>query len=246
MPHPASAEGALPEEYEQALRDMAQILAHRLRGLVASIEGFADLLTDTLGTHEQRELALRIFEGAARIEHVLADLQLYSEPIAPVTVPLRASDLLCELEAMLDEPAFARIRMEAAVAEDCLLFIDPRLLRQALLVLLQNALEARKEGAVLLRVTQEEGAGCLAVEVWNEGGIPLEDADTLVFRPFFTTKAQNLGVGLTLARRIVEAHAGMLYLATNDPVEGTCFRLSVPASEEPSSRTSDPPEPAAA
>ena len=64
----------------------------------------------------------------------------------------------------------------------------------------------------------------------NDGAIELEEAEVHVFRPFFTTKANNLGVGLSLARRIVKAHGGSLLLAANSPEEGTCFSLTLPAS----------------
>ena len=86
LPHSPTTD-RWPEE--QRLGDFTQVLTHRIRNLLASIEGFTDLLTDTLGSREQRELALRILESTARIEFVLDDLQYYSQPVRIATIPVR-------------------------------------------------------------------------------------------------------------------------------------------------------------
>ena len=64
----------LPDD--ERLGDFAQVLTHRIRNLLAGIEGFTDLLTDTLGSREQRELALRILESTARIAQRCAAFDL--------------------------------------------------------------------------------------------------------------------------------------------------------------------------
>lgn len=207
-----------------ALQELAHILAHRLRGLVAGIEGYADLLTDTLETREQRECTLRIVEGTVRIERVLAELQVFSQPVALACVPLTGEEVITGALSVLEEHDAARV--EVADAPAMALHADPRLLRQALLILLQNALEASK-GPIRLALTAGDDEVCFAV--WNEGVIAVEDAQRRVFVPFYTTKAQNMGVGLAMARRIAVAHAGTLVLAGNDPVDGVCFRLCLPA-----------------
>ncbi len=215
--------------HERALADLAHVLSHRLRGLVASIEGFTDLLADTLGSREQRDLALRIFEGAARIEHILADLHLYSRPIQPVTTPLGTDYLTGDLLSMLDEPDRSRIRVEERSEGPQNVLVDPLLIRQALLVLVQNALDATaRQGTVLLRIVKNPWDDSVCFEVWNEGCIVIDRAAEQVFEPFFTTKAQNLGVGLSIARRIVEAHGGTLHLSSNHPDDGVCFSLCIP------------------
>ena len=219
----------LDPEQQRLMMDVSLVLAHRLRGLVASIEGFTDLLTDTLGSREQRELALRILEGTSRIERILSDLQLFSQPLDPVRIPLRPADLLNGLLAMFDEAVQARVQMEVSDGAVGRLSGDPQLLRQLLLILVQNALDAtEKTETVRLRVTPAEATEHLNFDIWNAGHIELEEAETLVFVPFFTTKAQNLGVGLSIAQHIAEAHGGTLTLHANDAEEGTCFRLSLP------------------
>ncbi len=214
-------------ESEAALKQLAHVLAHRLRSLVTGIEGFADLLTDSLGSREQRDLLLRIFEGTTRIEQVLADLQRYSQPILPVHRTVHLAALVDELLMMLEEDEPQRVEIDLRTPSRAFR-VDPVLLRQALLMLVQNALEASgPEGRVRL-VVQEAPGGMLAFDVWNDGVIPVEQAEEQVFTPFFTTKAQNLGVGLPIARHIAEAHGGSVRLTCNSADRGVCFQLLLP------------------
>src|SRR5690606_13052697 len=132
-------------------------------------EGFTDLLTDTLFTRDQRELALRILEGADRIERVLADLQRYAQPVEPVMLPLLVPEVTADLLAPLAEDERARVSLDTDAAADAFVLADPFLLRQALLVLVQNALDAtRHGGGVHVRVAPEADGG-VACEVWNDG-----------------------------------------------------------------------------
>jgi two-component system, NtrC family, sensor histidine kinase HydH len=216
---------------EQALMDLSVTLAHRIRSLVAGIEGYTDLLTHTLGTSEQREMALRIFEGAARIERILGDLQLYGQPIEPLPVRVAVEDVINGLLNFLEEQDAGRVAVEYGGSPEACVQADPGLIRQGLLSLVRNALEATKAGKVRICVSGGTKKESVQIDVWNEGSIPTEDADTRLFIPFFTTKAQNLGIGLPVARRIAQAHGGTLMLTENSDVFGTCFSFSIPAQE---------------
>lgn len=214
----------------ESMAQLAQVLAHRLRGLVASIEGFTDLLTDTLVTRDQRELALKIMEGTSRIESVLADLQLYGESLEPVMLPVRVEEVLARLLTPLPESEQDRIKkfVDTGIGSR-MLDADPFLVRQALLILTQNALDAtRRGGAVELHVGLADDEERIEFSLWNDGVIGVEHAERLVFAPFYTTKAHNLGVGLTIARRIAKLHGGSLELTGNSIEDGVQFSLFLP------------------
>lgn len=215
----------VPAYPEEALANLTQVLVHRIGGLVSGIGGYTGILLDTLGTREQRDLALRIFESVTRIEHVLTDLKQFSHPAAPVLRRLPVRQVIEETLDTLGDTEADRIRLDLHLKRDVQVNVDLVLIRQALLVLLQNALEASRQG-VDLGVREDQGQVRFLVR--NEGTIEVERAEVRVFLPFFTTKAQNLGVGLYLARRIVEAHGGRLNLAANSPKEGTHFSMTLP------------------
>ena len=218
---------ALPVD-ERALASLVEVLASRLRGMVSCIEGFTDLLFDTLTTPEQRETALRIFEGASQIERILVDLQRYSQPVDPV---LRTRSLRTFLEALLaalsdDDVGRLDLRLPSDLEQPVI--ADPVLLRQALLALLHNAREAApQQESVRLDLSLPASDEALHVEVWNKGFIDVPHAEKVVFDAFYTTKTQNLGLGLSIARRIVEAHQGQLVLASNDPEAGITFSFQL-------------------
>ncbi len=224
---------AAPLEPEPSvLKDFTEVLTHRIRNLLAGIEGFTDLLTDTLGTPEQRELALRILEGTTRIEFVLDDLHRYRQPIEVTREPVPLADVIEHLLAILDDDELQHLSLSVHEAHREVP-TDPLLLCQALLLLIQNALEAmdtlpHRKAPVRLTAAFDDDARAVRFDVWNAGSIAFEGADQRVFEPFFTTKARNLGIGLPLARRIAEAHGGTLRLSANDADAGTRFTLSLP------------------
>ncbi len=219
-----------PSLDDPSLADLAQVLAHRLRSPLTSIQCYTDLLADRLGTAEERDMALRIFEGVAAIEDVLADLQRFSVALTPVLRPLDACRLTKDVIDGLGEGA--RVTLDAPPSAP--VEADPQLLRQALLILLRNALDAVPVSTVRLAI-ELDADGCspsastVQFEVWNAGALP--DAER-AFAPFFTTKSQNLGLGLSMARRIAVAHGGSLCVAASDPEApdaGVTFTLLLPA-----------------
>jgi two-component system sensor kinase FixL len=114
-------------------------------------------------------------------------------------------------------------------------FVDKIQIQQVLLNLIRNALEAMQETSArdLVLATRVVEEDMIELSVADTGpGIAPEIAAQL-FQPFITTKAQGMGVGLSISRTIVEAHGGRLWVEPN-PGGGTIFRLTLKADvEEP-------------
>ena len=117
---------------------------------------------------------------------------------------------------------------------------DHVMLEQVLLNLTRNAIEAMQDVAPERRILRivaeleiEPGAQhCVAISVIDQGhGIPQEVAERL-FSPFFSTKAEGMGMGLNICRTTVEFHGGTLVHA-NNPAGGSIFRFSLPVLTEP-------------
>jgi signal transduction histidine kinase len=106
-------------------------------------------------------------------------------------------------------------------------------LQQVLLNLIVNAIEAMSgidERRELTIVSATDGPEAVAVEVRDSGmGLDPERA-TRLFEPFYTTKSEGIGIGLSISRSIVEAHGGHLSAAANVP-HGAVFRFSLPVDE---------------
>jgi PAS domain S-box-containing protein len=107
-------------------------------------------------------------------------------------------------------------------------------LQQVLLNLMLNAIEAmspiRDRARELTIVTCRDGPDAVRIEVHDTGpGLDPERA-AQVFEPFYTTKPDGLGIGLSISRSIVEAHGGRLWASPNEP-RGAIFRFSLPVGE---------------
>jgi C4-dicarboxylate-specific signal transduction histidine kinase len=107
-------------------------------------------------------------------------------------------------------------------------------LQQVLLNLIVNAIEAMsgvRDRARELTIVSRSDADAVVVEVRDSGpGLDEEGAER-VFEPFYTTKEQGIGIGLSISRSIVEAHGGRLWATSNQP-HGAVFRFSLPVAKE--------------
>jgi signal transduction histidine kinase len=112
---------------------------------------------------------------------------------------------------------------------------DPVQLQQVLLNLIMNAIEAMSavhdRSRVLRVVSRHDGAGAVIVEV-SDSGIGLDAQQTeQLFEAFYTTKAEGIGIGLSISRSIIEAHGGRLWARSNAP-HGAVFAFSLPVAGE--------------
>ena len=205
---------------------LADVLSHRLRGLVSGIMGYTDLLLEQLGPQGQRELAMRIMESAQRIEHVLADFKHYTRQVEPHPEELSVGDLLEDLIKRLPDEIAERIRPDIDGAAGAVVRADRYMARDILMLLLHNAVEATR-GSSPIDLTVTERESMIHFDVTNEGGLDAEARERM-FEPFFTTKARNLGVGLPLARRLARLQGGEISTVGNDGDGSVTFRFEVP------------------
>jgi signal transduction histidine kinase len=106
--------------------------------------------------------------------------------------------------------------------------MDREQIKQVALNLLLNAVQAMPEGGTLtLRGQNSEDGQWIRISIQDSGmGIPSEDMNKL-FDPFFSTKEGGVGLGLSIAHRIIDQHHGKIEVESN-PGEGTLFALWLP------------------
>jgi signal transduction histidine kinase len=215
-----------------AFSELAAQIAHEVRNPLASIVLNTELLEEELGAcaapsgHEVRALVSSIKAEAARL-HTLTDEYLTFARLPRADPAPAAINALVEETARFTREEIARhgidLRLRlASHLPDAL--IDQKGVRQVVLNLLRNAIEATPSGGRIDIVTGMAD-GAVRVEVRDTGrGISPEVRDT-VFDPFFSTKSKGTGLGLAVARRIVTDHGGSLLVADSDRGARLVFTL---------------------
>lgn len=213
----------------KTLGEMAAGMAHEVKNPLAAIRSSAQMLAEGADTRSA-ELAGIVVSETDRVDRVLGDFLRYARPAPLEFTRAKLSEVLDSCIELLESEA-ARRRIEVTrhypEEQEPEVYIDPAQIRQALLNLLLNALQASPDsGRIVVRV-EEAGRRRARVTVRDFGpGVP---ADKLgrVFEPFFTTRAGGTGLGLAIARRIVTEHGGSTRLE-NAEVRGAVATVELP------------------
>jgi two-component system sensor histidine kinase DctS len=225
--------------------EMASLLSHELNQPLAAISSYATGSLNRLqigGTLvDTADLAMamrRIAEQVERAGKLIRSVHDFVRRRAKVREPVEPQVLLDAILPLVQLQARKlRVQVQLDVA-DALppVLCDRSMVEQVLLNLTRNAMQAMEppevaERVLELRVAPLAGStGWIEFAVSDRGpGIPPEVAERL-FTPFFTTKEEGMGLGLSLCRTVVEQHGGALSFAANQP-QGTVFRFTLPISE---------------
>jgi two-component system sensor kinase FixL len=215
------------------------VLAHEIKQPLAAILSNAQaagrlLALDTPDLQEVRMSLADIIADARRTDEVLRRLPAFVTTGAQELARLNLNDVVRETLGLVHRDAAAQgVRTTMALADDLPLVYGDRIqLRQVLLNLVRNALEAMRQvetgDRVLVVCTSSTPLGVITVEVHDRGlGIDETTMEHL-FHPFFTTKAGGMGLGLALSRSIIAAHGGWIW-ATRHPERGLTMSFTLPA-----------------
>ena len=222
--------------------ELTASLAHELNQPLTAILSNAQAAQRILASGrtdlaEIREILGDIVEDDKRAGEVIHRLRGFLKKSSVELAALDIGELVGQVARLVSSDAIIR---QVAIRLDLATGLPPVCgdrvqLQQVVLNLLMNGLDAMRESpeterALVLR-THRGGPGRVAVAVEDSGvGIAEADAEVL-FHPFYTTKADGLGMGLAIARSIVEAHGGRLE-ARNNPRCGATFSFTLPAAEQ--------------
>lgn len=229
------AEERLREQAALArLGQMAAVVAHEVRNPLAGIRGALQIVGSRLpaGSREQAVLA-DILQRIDTLNEMVQDLLVFARPREPRLGPVPLAPLLEETAAHLKrDPALREIEV-AVTGDRPILQADAELLRAAFQNLLLNAAQAMN-GTGRIDVAVAAANGRCEVVVRDRGpGIP-SDVRPRIFEPFFTTKHRGTGLGLPVARRVVEMHGGQIEVACPES-GGTVVTVRLPLPAEPPS-----------
>lgn len=211
-----------------AMGEMALEVAHEIRNPLTGLGLFASLLRSESLSSQQRNRYLDHIEiGIRSLDTILSNMFAFSGGRQPRRQPVAPHELLQEiLEFMAPVIEERNIQVQERYADRRQVEADPEMLRQAFMNLVLNALQALPQGGILEAAT-EAGPQGLGVRIRDNGiGIPRHLHES-VFEPRFTTNEKGNGLGLSIVKKIMQAHGGRISLRS-ERGWGTEFRLLFP------------------
>ena len=213
----------IAQQHLAQMGEMTAILAHEIRNPLASLKGHAQLLEEKVADPALAGRVTRIVSDAVRLENLTTDLLDFARAR---TAELADTDPVAPLANARAATIPDRVSLSSEGAPDRWPIDAPRI-QQVLTNLIENALAVTPDDRqVEVRVAREDDTLVYAVRDHGPGVPPAERAR--IFEPFHTTKLRGTGLGLAVAKRIVDLHRGNIDVL-DAPGGGAEFRVLLPS-----------------
>ncbi len=227
----ASANAALQRSRRlAALGEMAAGIAHEIRNPLASIQLYANMLSEDLAHMPlQHDVATKIAAAVRGLDGIVNDVLSFSREV-------KLRPIVCYVDQLFDRAVEALRPMieqtEIKIIIDCPnelgVRCDSELLHQCLVNVMRNGIEAMGEAGTLSLTATAEGDAISLVVRDTGPGISAESIDR-IFNPFFTTRHTGTGLGLAIVHRIIDAHGGTIGVHCD---LGAVFTITMPCVPE--------------
>lgn len=228
---------------QQAYKRLTKVLTHEIANSITPLSSLADTCSHLLPQElcfdeleDKQDLQLALSTLASRTAHLgdfIARFRQVSSLPKPNLAPANLADMLSRIVALHRQPARdQQTHIELSIKNQQLVMLDSSQIEQVLVNLIKNALEVLKssqkyntENAAQARVEislAQNASQQLYVEISDNGPGISEHVVDMIFVPFFTTKQQGSGIGLSLSRQIMLNHGGDLIYVQKP--QGACFR----------------------
>ncbi len=212
------------QEKNRALNQLVAGIAHEIRNPLTSIKTFAELLPRK--AHQpafQQEIAFHVPREIDRLNQLIENLIDYARPRKMIRVPIEVASLihscLILFQTIIQDKGFHLVQ---EIEPNLWIEADPSALKQVLINLMLNAIEAMEERALRATAQPEQPLtltiqayaedASVHIQVMDEGIGMDKQSKEMALHPFFTTKPGGTGLGLTLSQQLVQENGGKLFL----------------------------------
>lgn len=219
-------EKLIQSERLAALGELSKGVAHAVRNPVMSIGGFTRRIKKKIPSDNSAAGYIDlILEETARLEKIVKNVVEYTSISEPELKQVRISELLQSVFKDWEKKySSENIKIEVKLLpEDPIVFVDIKLMANALIHLLQNAKDAMSKGGVITISTWWENKW-MVISVRDNGRGIFSQHLPIIFDPLFTTKTYGSGLGLTIVNRIMSGHGGEVKISST-PGAGTEVRI---------------------
>lgn len=241
-----SEERLRQSERVAAWREIARRIAHEIKNPLSPIQ----ISIETLRKAKDRghkdfdelftELTATVLEEVQRMKRIVSEFSDFARMPAPRPQEVELQELVAQVVLLMRESAPNGVRVDLSKGVPEVVSADPDQIRQSVLNLVKNAIEAvdsdpgrlaKGGGRVLVSLTRESEGVLLVVE--DDGPGMSTETRQRIFTPYFTTKTSGkvvgTGLGLPIVQRIVEEHGGTIHVEST-PTVGTRFEVRLPRS----------------
>ncbi len=218
-----------------ALTTLSAGVAHEIKNPLTSIDIHIQLLNREIQKFQTEEvkniqnLLVIVKEEIDRLNSIVQDFLFAVRPMSMTMSPENINEILLELIDFLKyELEEAEIKVVLDLDEDNpTVMVDPKYLKQALLNIIKNSIEAIHDGGEIRIGTEEGPDGDVVVNIADSGeGIP-ESIVGKIFEPYFTTRKAGTGLGLVIVYKIIQELGGDIKISSQEG-EGTVFSIKLP------------------
>jgi len=211
------------------MKMMLSGIAHEIRNPLGGMELFAGILEKEKLGEKEKEYVKKIKSEITNLKYLLNEFLEFARPKQLEYDTISLPGLISELESLLagelkEKQVAWMVRIDPEVD---FISADRTRLKQALLNLYRNAAQAVSVSGEVRSAVRKNGSG-VVLEISNSQTTPLSnEAASRIFEPFFTTREKGIGLGLPLAKGIIEAHGGEIHLTEND-ISQITFAVKIP------------------
>jgi len=212
-----------------AVGEMAARVAHEIRNPLVTIGGYARAILKSLSPEDDRYRKADVIVGEVmRLEKILTGVVDFSKPATPSKAILNLDAIVDQVTEFIKPQLTERNIHLERVQHSKLpqISADAIQLRQALLNIVKNAIEAIERDGKITISTEFDGE-MIAVDIIDTGPGIMDDVRANLFNLFYTTKPGGTGLGLAITRKIIEDHHGFLNVESSLG-EGTTFSVYLP------------------
>ncbi len=211
----------------EGMNEVSRMVGHDLRNPLTGIRGAAYILKKNYGPQigqKGNDLLKTIDDCVEYSDKIVRDLLEYSGEIELDKIRTNPKKLVENSLSALMVPGNIQVINEASDAFSIL--VDYGKIERVFSNLIKNAFDAMPDGGKL-KITSKEVDGQLEIDFSDNGVGMSKDVLEKLWTPFFTTKAKGMGVGLSISKRIIDAHKGRIEVQSVEG-EGTCFAVFLP------------------